>query len=357
VRAQTVALCCTVAAFSLAVAPAEGRNTFQPPGPRDVLTVAPGSHTSLVVWQDWSHSGSQSNETIIYASRLSSDGSFIDTQPIEIARSAREQTLPQAAWNGQAWLVVWMAEHPRARSGVAVEAVRVSENGMLLDRDPLVLRGESACDEMYPAVSSDGTNWIVVWFDRSTTVRLTAARVAPTGQVLDPAGVTCYTLSKPCAPCATELSFNDDAFLVTWRQGAGNSATATVGMLLTPSLQVVTSTPFIVGMTNQPASLSWLPPTDGRVERASGSLFSGSRAATPSLKVRRTSLSLVPKRPAAHGIVAAWATPCSRPSASQALTVAARPGLTSAGSVGGYGGVRSDPHLGISLIRAKAAVP
>ncbi len=70
-----------------------------------------------------------------------------------------------------------------------VSAARVSPDGTVLDPGGFQVAGWARA-EGDPAVASDGTNYLVVW-DKSPDLSgqnrdILAARVSPTGEVLDP---------------------------------------------------------------------------------------------------------------------------------------------------------------------------
>jgi hypothetical protein len=200
-------------------------------GNQDMPQIAAGGPGYLVVWEDartnyagvlegvLPDGGQVSGQTLrdIYAARLDAAGQLLDSTPIVVTQAARSQTRPQVAWNGQLWLVVWNTER---RAGTTttkdVLAARVSPQGVLLDSTPILIDGSDGIDELTPVVASDGTNWVVAWKDEDSSSKLNAARVAPGGAVLDPAGVAVVSAQFPDIPINPRLVFAGDEFLIVW---------------------------------------------------------------------------------------------------------------------------------------------
>jgi hypothetical protein len=184
--------------------------------------------------------------TDIYAARLDASGALIDSVPIVVAQDVYDQAFPRVAWNGQNWFVVFNAQRTKTYStSIDVAGVRVSSAGQVLDTPPIVIKGAEYIDEYYPAVSSDGTNWVVLWMDQGAYFQINAARVTNSGTILDPGGVPIYTPSFPDAPYSINLAFAQDEFLVTWQEVASDAVSGEVrGMRITPALQRLDAVPF-----------------------------------------------------------------------------------------------------------------
>lgn len=230
------------------------------PNDQEAASIAAGADGYLVVWQDKRTNfvtgdqntlppdGEPGGQTLydIYAARLDAAGRLIDTFPIVVAQATWDQVRPRVAWNGQNWLVVWQSTRVAGFTRTSdVLAARVSPSGQVLDRPPIVVDGQDAVDELAPAVASDGTNWVVVWFDQGAYFELDAARIAPTGQNLDPGGVPLYTPGFPRAPYNHELAFAGDEFLLVWQE-FGLSDDNVVGLRFTPALQKLDAQPFTI---------------------------------------------------------------------------------------------------------------
>lgn len=219
-------------------------------GNQDTAQIAAGAGGYLVVWEDsrTNHlnilgnqscsSGNPCGQTLkdIYAARLDANGQLIDTVPIVVSQATWDQSLPQVAWNGQNWLVVWNTQRVANFSYTTdVMAARISPQGVLLDPQPIVVDNNPTIDEYYPKVASDGNNWLVVWFDQGSYFELDAARISPQGVHLDPGGVPIHQPGFPNAPYNFSVAFAGDEYLIAMQQsGSGDDIK---GLRISPTLQ------------------------------------------------------------------------------------------------------------------------
>ena len=116
--------------------------------------IAAGGGGYLVVWEDSRGNyasypgnavptdGNVSGQTLkdIFAARLDANGNLVDTVPIEVSQAKWDQTRPRVAWNGQYWLVVWNTQRATTYSYTTdVAAARVSPSGSVLDQPAIVV--------------------------------------------------------------------------------------------------------------------------------------------------------------------------------------------------------------------------
>jgi hypothetical protein len=166
----------------------------------------------------------------IYAARLDAAGNVVDTTPIVVNQDPFNQTFPSVAWNGSHWLVVWSGQAVGDAFGnlvVNVYGARVAPDGSVLDPDPIVIDTTTPMDDLYwPAVASDGQNWLVVWRDLDEQAGiwvLDGARIAADGSVLDPGGVPIRHPSSNAYPTDPDVVYLDDRYFVVWFEGAGHT--------------------------------------------------------------------------------------------------------------------------------------
>jgi hypothetical protein len=137
--------------------------------------------TTLVVWSD-----ARSGVFDVYGARLTPAGIVLDPAGIAISTAADFQTSPAIACDGTGYLVVWA---DRRADTSDIYASRVTADGRVLDPDGIVV---SAGTDFQgdPAVTFDGTNYVVVWSDmRGGNSDIYGARVARDGTVLDTSGL------------------------------------------------------------------------------------------------------------------------------------------------------------------------
>lgn len=210
-----------------------------PAGTQETPEIAHGSSGYLVVWADnrsslvgTGTSGPYFGQGLgtmfdVYAARLDNDGNLLDATPIPISRADYNQTAPRVGWNGQNYLIVWMTERQGDRYYRDVVGVRVAQDGTVLDPTPILINSAHTTDAFTPwVVSSDGTNWVVVWRDldvASGVFTLDGARIAPDGMVLDPGGKRLRQDTWNSAPNHADLAFAGDEYLMTWLELDGGT--------------------------------------------------------------------------------------------------------------------------------------
>lgn len=145
----------------------------------------------LVVWRDY-RSKSQND---LWGARLSKTGNVLDSTGLLLHHGTASIDRPAIASDGTDFLVVWEQKDPTTDFDLL--ARRVSSSGTVLDAAPIPV-SQAADSQLYPRVSFDGQNYLVVWEDRrgGTYFDIFGARVSPAGQVKDAAGIPICTASK-----------------------------------------------------------------------------------------------------------------------------------------------------------------
>ncbi|MEO0071632.1 MAG: hypothetical protein ABIK39_06070, partial [candidate division WOR-3 bacterium] len=163
----------------------------------------------LVVWQD----ERKGSEFDIYGARVTPDGVVIDSNGIPISTATNNQLSPAVAFDGANFLVVWS---DRRNGNIGdIYGTRVTPEGIVVDQQGFAI-STAVNEQVYPAVAFDGTNYLIVWQDeRSGLFDLYGARVTPGRVVLDPAGIaisTAYT--EQVYPA---VAFDGTNYLVVWQ--------------------------------------------------------------------------------------------------------------------------------------------
>jgi hypothetical protein len=129
----------------------------------------------------------------IFGARLGADGTVLDPAAITFAPlvASRTETRPAVAWNGERFLVVW--EEWELLDSVGESRVlgrRMAPDGTLLDSPPIVVSVSPAAQA--PSVAAAGSTFLVVWDQRMAAnhYEIRGGRVAATGELLDPDGLT-----------------------------------------------------------------------------------------------------------------------------------------------------------------------
>jgi MYXO-CTERM domain-containing protein len=134
----------------------------------------------FLVWQD-SSTGIQ----YPYGTRIASDGSIVDPDPILLLAGNNAQVQPSAVRSSDGWMLLWSDSRDL---GNDVLAMRFDAAGTKLDADP---RAVSSAERLQnsPAVVFDGAQFIAAWTDaRGATRDVFAGRIGVDGAALDADG-------------------------------------------------------------------------------------------------------------------------------------------------------------------------
>jgi len=169
-------------------------------------SVAAGDSGWLVAWNE------NASDSGIFAARVGLDGKVLDSAGISITRSSHRAGDASVAFNGTNFLVVWWEQRS---DGPCIRAARVTPRGEVLDSPSIPIPG-SALDFEAPAVTSVGSDFLVVW---SSGASIWAARVGNQGTILEPAPVALTTSDDLLVSPA--VAFNGTNYLVVWSMGRG----------------------------------------------------------------------------------------------------------------------------------------
>jgi PASTA domain-containing protein len=223
--------------------------------------------------------------TDVYAARVTSSGSVLDPDGIAVSTNSAEQSLPDVAFCGGNYFVVWNDE----RNATAdIYGARVTPAGTVLDPSGIAV-STAPGDEWAPKLASDGTEYLVAWMNDPTgsAWEVEGARVACDGSVLDSSPITVSAAAS--SPLTPAVGFGDSTFMVAWAdQGSAGGAYAarvsTAGLVLDPNgIPISTSgaghpsiafdgANYLVGWERSGASSSRLDLYAARVDTSGGVL-------------------------------------------------------------------------------------
>jgi len=164
---------------------------------------------SLAVWHDTRHGGSWA----IYGARISPAGAVIDPSGIILSILPYNQYYPAAAFDGTNYMVVW--QDYRNGADYNIYAARVSPTGKILDPKGIAVTTESNWQGL-PSIAFDGKNYLVAWTDfrNNGEIDIYGARIDSSGKVLDPSGIPiCKNSQLQMFP---SIAFNGLNYLVVW---------------------------------------------------------------------------------------------------------------------------------------------
>jgi large repetitive protein len=168
----------------------------------------------LTVWQD-----DRTDTAAIDGARVAPDGTVLEPSGIPISIIPASQSVPAVAFDGSNYLVAWEDDRagpgPGGSTRVDLYAARVTQDGAMLDGAGVLIAAEAG-PQVRPAVAFDGANYLVVWSDyrRPYESDIYGARVTPAGVVLDPGGFPiCEASGYQFTP---KLAFDGTNYLVVW---------------------------------------------------------------------------------------------------------------------------------------------
>ena len=160
----------------------------------------------FVVWSD-----NRDGHGEIYGARVTPDGTVLDPGGIKLVNATGARGSPDVAFCGSYWLCVWEDTRDGDKD---IYGTRVDAAGTVLD-DPSILISEASFDdEIYPAVSSDGSQFIVTYIEWYGYKNIVNALVQTDGTVLSHH----YTSNSLVTfRRYTDVAFCDTVFFALWQ--------------------------------------------------------------------------------------------------------------------------------------------
>lgn len=221
VLSVTMALSATAQALSFlpdddAIAAAAGK--------QEVPAVARGGNQLLTAWSDFRAYPPDVDPLFVeyetsgdvYAMRLDAAGNPLDAVPIVVSQGKGRQERPKIAWNGTNWLVVYQSVRLGGTGFYyepSLEAVRISPSGQVLDPEPILIHNVTPAGSDW-AITSDGTDWVLVFQTSPASTALQAMRITAAGVVQQPGSVivpATYFLRSDI-----RLAYTSGVYLLTW---------------------------------------------------------------------------------------------------------------------------------------------
>jgi len=200
----------------------------------------------LVVWHE--DRGFQFGD--VYAARVAPDGTDLDPYGIPVAVTSASETSPSVAFDGTNFLVTWTRSDVYPQGDVY--GARISPAGAVVDVGGFPITTAPNLQD-YSAVAFDGTNYLVSWMSGSVPTHIYAARVAPSGAVLDPDAIAVSTASG--SQGLPDVAFDGENYLVVW-EDQRNGAADVYGARVTPAGTVLDPSGFAVSSATD---VQWAP--------------------------------------------------------------------------------------------------
>ncbi len=174
----------------------------------------------LIVWQD----EGRSNSSEIYGTRVTQQGIVLDTNGFLIVAATSDQSKPAVAYDGSNFLVVWQDFRNSFFSDIY--GTRVTSDGIVLDSGGFVISGDTNM-QSNPALAigrsaSGHAEFLVVWDDSRINFMadLYGARVTSQGTVLDPEGI--LIAAMPDYQVYPDVTYDEENYLVVWWDAGGH---------------------------------------------------------------------------------------------------------------------------------------
>jgi hypothetical protein len=189
------------------------------PTPQYSPSVAFDGTDYLVVWAD-TRSGFD-----IYGARVNQAGTVLDPEGIAISTHDNSQYSPSVAFDGTNYLVIWAD----GRNGLSdIYGARVNQAGNVFDPTGIPI-SIADYDQSSPAITFDGTNYLVVWEDDRNSFfdpDIYGTLVSQTGIVLNPAGIPIsMAVNNQSFPA---IAFDGTNYLVVWEDWRNNPGTSDI---------------------------------------------------------------------------------------------------------------------------------
>ncbi|RMD96278.1 MAG: hypothetical protein D6812_17390 [Deltaproteobacteria bacterium] len=184
------------------------------PGDQRSPALAWGGDHYFAVWAD-ERCGDRKC-TDLFGTPIGRNGEVRTPEGLAITQGKAYEGHPAIAWNGESFLVVWedhRCGHPRCAD---IYGARLLPDGTVTAERAI---SQAPNRQAVPQVAWNGKTFLVVWQDgRSGTgsgkADIYGARVDPTGNVLDPEGIPLVTARE--SQVVPRIAWGRDRFLLVW---------------------------------------------------------------------------------------------------------------------------------------------
>ena len=168
------------------------------------------------------------DESGLRARRVAPDGTVLDQSPITV--TTENTVASDIAFGAMEHVVVWSVD---AGATDAIKVARVTPDGQVLDPNGIVVSTGMGIVLAPPRIAFDGMNFLIVWNEVRGAEDVYAARITPSGDVLDPNGIAITQGVDP--ERYADVTFDGTNYLVAWNQyAAGTGSVDVVGERVSP---------------------------------------------------------------------------------------------------------------------------
>ncbi len=192
----------------------------------------------LVVWEDC-RAGIAAYD--IYATRVNQNGDILDPSGIFIVADY-SNSRPSVAFNGSNYFVVW---RQIVEPWFWIHGALISPSGTVLGYTYNIAEFDAWARG--PSVVSDGSNFLVVWYQGGD---IYGARIAPSGAIIDSVRIVISSATE--GQSYPTVDFDGTNYLVVWQdERSGNDIYDIYGARVTPSGVVLDTSGFAISITSE----------------------------------------------------------------------------------------------------------
>lgn len=212
--------------------------------------IASNGHLYLAVWYEKTQSGFD-----IFGARITSKGDIIDEEGFSICTAPDDQIFPFVASDGESFFVVW--QDRRSGKRWDIYGAMVTSDGEVMELGDPIVTGRSTYDQVAPAISFDGENYLVVWQGKKSAKlwNIYFARVSKDGEILDGS----RTLLSPSLrnQASPAVAFDGENYLVVWQDLRNGKFWDIYGARVAPSGEILDAKGFPISPVAKSGSDGW----------------------------------------------------------------------------------------------------
>jgi hypothetical protein len=155
-----------------------------------------------------------------------------------------DQNSPAVAFNGTRYLIVWHDKRLYASTGYDIYATRTDLAGGVLDPDGILI-SSAMNTQFYPAVTSDGADFLVVWQDsRYGSKDILGSIVTGAGVVQHPSGIAIVVAGNQQE--VPDVAFDGTNYFVVWHDTRSSTFPDIYGNRVSRTGSVLDASGFVI---------------------------------------------------------------------------------------------------------------
>ncbi len=194
----------------------------------------------LVIWADLRNGGYD-----IFGARVSPNGTVLDPDGIPVTIKPGDQLYPALAFCSGIYLAAWT--DCQNNDGFDIHGVRINPEGVIIDTTEITI-SSALHNQRRPAISFDGSNFLVVWEDDRDSLcyfDIYGARISQSGVVLDTAGIL-LSMTPEEIQCYSAVAFDGEKYLAVWYGFTAGQGSDIYGIRVSPGGHTIDSCVIVI---------------------------------------------------------------------------------------------------------------